>query len=259
MNGFLGTGATFRADLNLVVQIAMGLALLVGMWLARRQRFRAHGICQASVMILNLGLIGMIMWPSFQRQVTPQLPAGLKDSYYAITTLHAALGTIAELLGLYIVLVAGTGILPAGLRFKNYKPWMYSTLWLWWIVIFIGLGTYYDWYLAAASKPATKAPAAASAAKTTQPGKVTVKIRNFEFEPKELNIPAGTAVEWVDETGRHSVEADDGSFKSEIMTAAGKFEHRFDKPGSYPYFCGLHGEMGGKEMAGVIKVTPPAK
>jgi hypothetical protein len=26
MNGFLGTGATFRADFNLVVQITMGLA-----------------------------------------------------------------------------------------------------------------------------------------------------------------------------------------------------------------------------------------
>jgi hypothetical protein len=31
MNGFLGTGATFRADLNLVVQLTMGLALLAGM------------------------------------------------------------------------------------------------------------------------------------------------------------------------------------------------------------------------------------
>jgi len=30
MKGFLGTGATFAADLNLVVQFVMGAALLVG-------------------------------------------------------------------------------------------------------------------------------------------------------------------------------------------------------------------------------------
>ncbi|HZS06700.1 MAG TPA: DUF420 domain-containing protein [Blastocatellia bacterium] len=257
MNGFLGTGATFRADLNLVVQIAMGLALLVGRMLARRRQFGAHGICQASVMILNLALIGLIMWPSFQRQVIPQIPAGLKDSYYAVSTLHAALGTIAELLGLYVVLVAGTKILPEGLRFQKYKPWMYTTLFLWWVVIFVGIGTYYDWYIASASKPAAQPAAAAPA--TAQAGKVTVKIKNFEFEPKEVSVPAGTTVEWVDELGRHTVEADNGSFKSDTLAAGGKFEHKFDQPGTYPYFCGFHGEMGGKDMAGVIKVTPPAK
>jgi len=63
MNGFLGTGATFRADLNLVVQIAMGVALLVGMRLARKKNFRAHKYCQSAVMILNLLMIFLIMVP----------------------------------------------------------------------------------------------------------------------------------------------------------------------------------------------------
>jgi len=45
MNGFLGTGATFRADLNLLVEIAMGAALLLGMVLARKQKFDAHKRC----------------------------------------------------------------------------------------------------------------------------------------------------------------------------------------------------------------------
>src|SRR6266496_2208861 len=78
MNGFLGTGATFRADLNLVVQLAMGLALLVGMFLARRKKFRAHKYCQSSVMLLNLVMIFLIMAPSFHKQVQPQLPGGLR-------------------------------------------------------------------------------------------------------------------------------------------------------------------------------------
>jgi uncharacterized membrane protein YozB (DUF420 family) len=112
MNGFLGTGATFRADLNLVVQISMGLALLVGMALARRKNFRAHKYVQSSVMILNLVMIFLIMAPSFHKQVQPQVPGGLREAYYLIPYVHATLGTIAEVLGLYIVLVAATKILP---------------------------------------------------------------------------------------------------------------------------------------------------
>src|SRR5262249_60732994 len=77
MNGFLGAGATWRADLNLVLQLLMGLALLLGMWLARRQRFRAHGICQSSVMLLNLLLIASIMLPSFPLQTLPRLGTSL--------------------------------------------------------------------------------------------------------------------------------------------------------------------------------------
>src|ERR1051326_5663682 len=139
MNGFLGTGATFRADLNLVLQILMGLALLLGWGLARRKQFRAHGFCQSSVMILNLVLIAMIMLPAFHRQVQPKLPSGLNDAYYLAAAIHAGLEALVELLGLYVVLVA-SGVLPESVRFKNWKPWMKTTLALWWIVLFFGFG-----------------------------------------------------------------------------------------------------------------------
>ncbi len=48
--GFLGTGATFGADLNLVVQLIMGVALIAGTLLAKQKRYRAHGICQTTVL-----------------------------------------------------------------------------------------------------------------------------------------------------------------------------------------------------------------
>ncbi len=78
MKGFLGTGATFRADLNLVIQIAMGIMLLVGMGLARRKKFREHKYCQMTVILLNLIMIAIIMLPAFHRQVEPQLPDRLR-------------------------------------------------------------------------------------------------------------------------------------------------------------------------------------
>src|SRR5438128_5396075 len=119
MNGFLGTGATFRADLNLVVQLSMGLALLVGMFLAKRKKFRAHKYCQSWVMLLNLVMIFLIMAPSFHRQVDSRPPGRLKEAYYLVPYVHAILRTIAEVLGIYIVLVAATKLIPRKLRFKR--------------------------------------------------------------------------------------------------------------------------------------------
>jgi uncharacterized membrane protein YozB (DUF420 family) len=148
MTGFLGTGATFGADLNLVVQLIMGLGLIAGTFLAKRKRYRAHGICQTTVLLLNLLMIGLVMGPAFQQQVKPSLPKVLHGWYYAAATIHALLGVSAELLGLYIVIVAGTSVLPQWLRFKDWRRWMRRELMLWFVVLLTGVGTYYAWYIA---------------------------------------------------------------------------------------------------------------
>ena len=148
IQGFFGTGATFAADFNLVVQIIMGAALIVGWFLAKRQRYRAHGICQTTVLLLNLLMIGLVMWPSFQQQAKPELSKVLHKWYYEAATIHALLGIAAELLGLYIVIVAGTNLVPQRLRFKRWKLWMRTELVLWAIVLVSGVGTYCAWYVA---------------------------------------------------------------------------------------------------------------
>lgn len=250
MNGFLGTGGTFQADLNLVLQLLMGLALLAGWRLARRQKFRAHMYCQSAVIALNLVLIVMIMLPVFNRQVQPQIPEKLHRLYYGVATTHAGLGMLAELFGIYLVLVAATKLLPEALKIKKYKVWMRTELILWWIVLLFGIGTYYYWYGA----PAQPQPVPAASQPNLDAARVTVKIVNFSFEPKEITITAGTTVEWIDEKGQHSLAADDGSFESDILEAGGRFAHKYERPGIYPYYCPLHGNKGGQEMAGTVKV-----
>ena len=146
--GFLGTGAPFGADLNLVVQLIMGLALIAGVLLAKQKRYTAHGICQTTVLLLNLLMIELVMWPSFQQQVKPALSKVLHKWYYEAATIHTLLGIAAELLGLYIVIVAGTNLLPRRLRFKRWKLWMRTELVLWAIVLVSGVGTYCAWYVA---------------------------------------------------------------------------------------------------------------
>jgi uncharacterized membrane protein YozB (DUF420 family) len=146
--GFLGTGAPFGADLNLVVQLVMGVALIAGARLAKQKRYTAHGICQTTVLLLNLLMIGLVMWPSFQQQVRPALSKVLHKWYYEAAAIHAVLGISAELLGLYIVIVAGTNVLPEWLRFKHWKLWMRTELVLWLIVLLGGVATYCAWYVA---------------------------------------------------------------------------------------------------------------
>jgi uncharacterized membrane protein YozB (DUF420 family) len=148
MKGFLGTGAPFGADLNLVVQLTLGVALIAGALLAKQKHYTAHGICQTTVLLLNLLMIGSVMWPSFQQQVKPALTKVFHKWYYAVATIHAALGITVELLGLYIVIVAGTNVLPQWLRFKQWKLWMRTELVLWVIVLVSGVGTYCAWYVA---------------------------------------------------------------------------------------------------------------
>jgi uncharacterized membrane protein YozB (DUF420 family) len=146
MNGLFRAGAGLEANFNLVVQLAMGVALIAGALFARAKRYAAHGTCQAAVLLLNLIVIAFVMWPAFYSRVMPALPKHVTDSYYGVATAHGVLGAIAELLGLYIVLAVGTNTIPRRLRISRWKLWMRVELALWWVVIVTGVLTYYVWY-----------------------------------------------------------------------------------------------------------------
>jgi uncharacterized membrane protein YozB (DUF420 family) len=148
MKGFLGTWASLSADLNLVIQFAIGVALLFGAFLARAKRYAAHGACQAPVLILNPPMIALVMWPSLRVRVVPRIPSHIWKRSYAISAAHGVLGALAEVLGLYILQVAGTNILPHTRQFQRWKLWMRIELVLWWVVLLTGFGIYYVWYAA---------------------------------------------------------------------------------------------------------------
>ena len=146
-HGWLSSAAPWGADLTLVLETGMGVALLVGALLARMRRFGAHAWCQSAVVLFNLALIAATMVPSFRRLVAPALPGKLGKAYYALATAHAALGTVAQVAGLYILLAVGTKLLPERLRITRIKLWMRSVLVLWWTVLALGMATYIRWYI----------------------------------------------------------------------------------------------------------------
>ena len=89
--GFLGTAAPRAADITLLLEMGMGAGLLAGAVLARAGRIRIHAACQSAIVLLNLALIALTMFPAFHRQALPKLSGRIGKPYYALAATHAAL------------------------------------------------------------------------------------------------------------------------------------------------------------------------
>jgi hypothetical protein len=87
------------------------------------------------------------MVPSFVSKVYPRIPEKLDRSFYSLATAHAILAGGVELAALYLVLCAGTDVVPKRLRLANFKTGMRIVLAGWWLVFFLGLATYARWYV----------------------------------------------------------------------------------------------------------------
>jgi uncharacterized membrane protein YozB (DUF420 family) len=142
-DGFLGRGAPFGADLNLLLQIGVGLVLLGGMALARGGRYRAHGMCQSVGFVLAVLMTVLWMIPAFHAIHADALGRGVVNRVTLAVAAHVVVGTVALLVGAWVVLVAGTPLVPARLRFSNYKRWMRTLLTLWWLAIVLGAAIYH--------------------------------------------------------------------------------------------------------------------
>ena len=85
------------------------------------------------------------------------------------------------------------------------------------------------------------------------------------FKPADLEVESGTTVTWTQrDTAPHTVtsgsieqgsagvtQQPDGRFDSGRLAAGETFEHTFEEPGTYPFFCSLHPAT----MRGEIRVT----
>lgn len=92
--------------------------------------------------------------------------------------------------------------------------------------------------LFAISALASASPAAAA------PGDAAVTIKNFDFSPMNVAVPAGASVTWTNlDEEPHTVTSVDGTFRSGGLDGGDSFTFRFVKPGVYRYFCTIHPRM----------------
>ncbi len=76
-----------------------------------------------------------------------------------------------------------------------------------------------------------------------------VVIDNFAFHPRELTVPPGTRVTWVnrdDVPHTATSSATPRVFHSGTLDTDDRFAHVFSTPGTYEYFCAVHPHMTGK-------------
>jgi plastocyanin len=76
-----------------------------------------------------------------------------------------------------------------------------------------------------------------------QPANAVV-IKNFMFSPMSLTIKAGSTVTWKNlDDEPHSVVDDAGVLHSSALDRNDTYSFKFDKPGVYKIFCGIHPYM----------------
>jgi plastocyanin len=157
MQSLFGTRTT--ADINLVAQIVLLVGLWVGFVLARKKRFGNHANVQTTMVLANLVFIAFAMGISFYDYV---IQGGTGDSVARWMIVHGVLGTIAEVMGIYLIIRMRTKWLPKGWRIKNFKLLMRSTLALWTILVILGVVIYAERYLDVTFEIAEKRGAAAA-------------------------------------------------------------------------------------------------
>ena len=151
MGGLFPPDAPDTSDVAAVVEVALAVALVVGAFLARTGHLRAHRYLQSSVILVNIPIVLYAMVPPYLQYVAPSLLSSLGEATTWVPTIMLVAGVAAEVLGIYIILVAGTTWIPERFRFRNYKLWMRTELGLWWAVVICGLLTYWLFFVPGAA------------------------------------------------------------------------------------------------------------
>ena len=77
-------------------------------------------------------------------------------------------------------------------------------------------------------------------------GPNVVQIRDYEFDPAELRVSAGTRVTWVNcGDDLHTSTADAGAWDSGLLSERGAYARTFDAAGRFDYGCEPHPFMRG--------------
>jgi plastocyanin len=77
-------------------------------------------------------------------------------------------------------------------------------------------------------------------------GENQVVIKTFKYGPKDITVPVGTTVTWLNKDNEvHTVVSKDGKFRSSALDTDDSFTFTFTDPGTYSFFCSLHPQMTG--------------
>ena len=100
--------------------------------------------------------------------------------------------------------------------------------------------------------PTTTSSTQAQSQTRAQPAKVTIKIRNFKFEPADAAIAVGETVQFINlDEEPHTATSTDGAFNSKGLDTNQTWNYTATQPGTFPYICSIH-----PFMKGTLTVAP---
>jgi uncharacterized membrane protein YozB (DUF420 family) len=115
----------------------------IGWQLARHKHYEIHRWVQTVAASINAIVVLGVMINSFVTHILPGIPGKLLEGDFGVTTVHAVIGSIGLLLGVFIVL-RGNELVPKALRFNNYKLFMRTSYTLYMLATFIGVIVYIE-------------------------------------------------------------------------------------------------------------------
>lgn len=88
--------------------------------------------------------------------------------------------------------------------------------------------------------------------RTAPSGAAQITMKNIAFTPADVTVKVGQTVTWTNEdSAQHDVVANDGTFKSDLLSKGQSFSFTFTKAGSFAFYCSIH-----PQMKGTITVQP---
>ena len=122
----------------LLINLLVGILLTAGVVLAVRRRFEAHRWVQTAGVILSLVVA---LWTMALPTLAGIRIAGISRPHAHIawiTWIHAVAGFSALALGVFVIL-RGNGLMIRRLRFRSYKPIMWTAYALYVTTILLGV------------------------------------------------------------------------------------------------------------------------
>ena len=142
--GFLGTGASTAADINLIVQLVIIALLSMGWFYKREKKLRLHGQLMVAAVVVNGAAIALVMAPSLilgfgAITSNPIGPGPL------ITVAHTIIGASAWLTAAYLAWV--WRLQPATAECFKRKKMMKPVLYVWLAAAVLGVCFYIYYYI----------------------------------------------------------------------------------------------------------------
>jgi plastocyanin len=84
--------------------------------------------------------------------------------------------------------------------------------------------------------------AGAGCSDSSGPGGQNVSISDNSFSPSTLTVTTGATVTWTwNGSNSHNVTWVNGSPAASPTQSSGSYQRTFDAPGTYTYYCTIHG------------------